>query len=272
MGNLILCTGKKAENPFYVEELDLPIYTGEELCYFIYHNRMLIENSFFGEKLFSFLSTELGMTALAEKLRRWKEEMNLADLLLIILQDIHYYTQPQLLAFQEETNRLAMASPGELMQEKADYLFAHGQFYAAIRLYDSLLFLQEKESDQDEFKGSLWFKKATALVGIYSFDRAVECYERAYDLRKEMESLRRIYEIHCLDPLARFPAERFAEIPADILDQWKKEWEEAEKKARFEGKALQAAALQEEEPEKRAAGYQTLVTRWAKEYQRSQRT
>ena len=41
MGSLILCRSAVAKHPYYVPELGIRIYSGEELSYFIYHNLML---------------------------------------------------------------------------------------------------------------------------------------------------------------------------------------------------------------------------------------
>ena len=56
MSGLILCRDKSVTHPYYVKELGLHLYTGEELCYFIYHNIPLINEDFLDESLFEFLN------------------------------------------------------------------------------------------------------------------------------------------------------------------------------------------------------------------------
>ena len=51
MSGLILCRDKTVTHPYYVKELGLHLYTGEELCYFIYHNILLIGEEFLDEPL-----------------------------------------------------------------------------------------------------------------------------------------------------------------------------------------------------------------------------
>ena len=54
MGRYIL-GGKEARLPYEVEELNLRLYTIEELCYYIYNNLPLIGDDFIDERLLSFL-------------------------------------------------------------------------------------------------------------------------------------------------------------------------------------------------------------------------
>ena len=67
MGRYLLC-GKEAELPFEIEELDLRIYTIEELCYYIYNNLMLIGDDFIGDRLIDFIRNGLSMPEIADKI------------------------------------------------------------------------------------------------------------------------------------------------------------------------------------------------------------
>ena len=46
------------------------------------------------------------MTGLETKLRKWSGQADLSELLLVILQDIHYYSSAELFAFKEQLERL----------------------------------------------------------------------------------------------------------------------------------------------------------------------
>ena len=72
MSGLILCREKTVTHPYYVTELGIHLYTGEELSYFICHNILLIDEDFLDERLFDFLE-QLGETRLCERARRLSE-------------------------------------------------------------------------------------------------------------------------------------------------------------------------------------------------------
>ena len=69
MSSYILCQTKKAEKPYYIENISTNIYSIEELCYYLYHNLYLIDSTIINEGLCKWLEEELGLTRLAAKLR-----------------------------------------------------------------------------------------------------------------------------------------------------------------------------------------------------------
>ena len=51
MSGYILCQVKKAEKPFFIENISTNIYSIEELCYYLYNNLYLIDSSLINQKL-----------------------------------------------------------------------------------------------------------------------------------------------------------------------------------------------------------------------------
>ena len=78
MSELILCSGKIAAQPFYIEGAELNIYTMEELCYYIRHNLYNLEQDLMSEDFILFLEHELGETALAAELRQVRKREDAA--------------------------------------------------------------------------------------------------------------------------------------------------------------------------------------------------
>ncbi len=69
MSGYILCQTKKAEKPYFVENISTNIYSLEELCYYLYHNLYLVDSSVMNEGLCIWISEELDLPRLAAKLR-----------------------------------------------------------------------------------------------------------------------------------------------------------------------------------------------------------
>lgn len=122
MSGLILCREKTVTHPYYVKELGLHLYTGEELSYFIYHNILLINEEFLDERLFDFLE-QLGETKLCERARRLKEQAGLFDVLYLLLQELRYYSTAELFAFRHRLEELSECSFSARLKAKGDYLF-----------------------------------------------------------------------------------------------------------------------------------------------------
>ena len=60
MSRVWLCEETTAEYPFFLEEERVNLYSFEELCYYLYQNTGVLEESFFNEKLCQWLEEELG--------------------------------------------------------------------------------------------------------------------------------------------------------------------------------------------------------------------
>jgi hypothetical protein len=51
MSGYILCQTKKAQRPYFIENISMNIYSIEELCYYLYHNLYLADHTVFNEEL-----------------------------------------------------------------------------------------------------------------------------------------------------------------------------------------------------------------------------
>ena len=45
MSGYILCQVKRAKNPYYISNISTNIYSIEELCYYLYHNIYLLDET-----------------------------------------------------------------------------------------------------------------------------------------------------------------------------------------------------------------------------------
>ena len=70
MGSLILCHNKRAKRPYEISRVHMRIYTIEELCYYLCNNLYLIDYTIMNRRLCDWLEDELGLTKMAEDLRR----------------------------------------------------------------------------------------------------------------------------------------------------------------------------------------------------------
>ena len=69
MSGYILCQTKKAQRPYFIENISMNIYSIEELCYYLYHNLYLADHTVFNEELCNWLRDELELVHLAAKLK-----------------------------------------------------------------------------------------------------------------------------------------------------------------------------------------------------------
>jgi len=70
MSGYILCQTKKAQRPYFIENISMNIYSIEELCYYLHHNLYLADHTVFNEELCNWLRDELELVHLAAKLKQ----------------------------------------------------------------------------------------------------------------------------------------------------------------------------------------------------------
>ena len=268
MSGLILCRDKSVTHPYYVKELGLHLYTSEELCYFIYHNILLIGEEFLDGPLFDFLE-QLGEEKLVERARRLKDQGGLFDVLYLLLQELHYFTAAELFAFRRQLEELSGASYCARMKAKGDYLFECGQFYHAIRVYDHVLEQNAKELSDSEFTAKIWHNKGCCNARLEMFDEAMYCMDKAYQLSRDTALLEKMF---VLSELGGGSIPKAAEdvITAAMLRQFRANLEDHKKLALFTGKALEVVSVGDKEEAERPDAYRALLSRWKEEYRRNQ--
>ena len=107
MSGYILCQTKKAEKPYFVENISTNIYSLEELCYYLYHNLYLVDSSVMNEGLCIWISEELDLPRLAAKLRPHLGKFaSIEDVLYPIFKEINYLTYDELKALNVKLAKL----------------------------------------------------------------------------------------------------------------------------------------------------------------------
>ena len=268
MSGLILCREKTVTHPYYVTELGLHLYTGEELCYFIYNDILLIGEDFLDERLFDFLE-QLGEEKLADRARRLKEQAGLFDVLYLLLQELHYYNTAELFAFRRRLEELNGSSFSARLKAKGDYLFECGQYYHAIRVYDQVLEQDARELSDSEFVAKSWHNKGCCNARLEMFDEAMYCMDKAYQLSRSTALLEKMFVLSELGGIG-IPRAADELISGGMRKQFRTNLEDHKKMAMFTGKALEVVNASDKSADEQAEAYRTLLARWKEEYRRNQ--
>ena len=86
------------------------------------HYLYLLEDNFVCEELLEFLQCELGLTALVSKIRRWVDgRSDMLQIIFMIEQDIHYYTDGELIDLKQRIDQLRQATKAERAKLRADF-------------------------------------------------------------------------------------------------------------------------------------------------------
>ena len=189
MGGLRICRYQTAERPFFLKRISVNIYTMEELCYYIYHNFALIDDTLMNEELFQWIETQIGQPRLAGILRQnvagGASYRKLASLLL----DITDYCSKEQLHSLFTNMDVKNTKPGsQMLKSIGDRLLENHKYAKAIREYNSILHLRTRDPQTNEFLGSVYHNMGVAYARLFLYDQAVKCFAAAYEKNSDPRS------------------------------------------------------------------------------------
>jgi len=96
MSKYILCQVKKAELPYYIENISTNIYSIEELCFYFYHNIYLLDETIINEELCFWIRDELGLRKLAQRMYSLLDDpKKVGDFILLVFKEINYLSMDE---------------------------------------------------------------------------------------------------------------------------------------------------------------------------------
>lgn len=181
--------GSYAEKPYQIPGLEIEVRSAEELCYCIRENAFLMDTSFVCDGLLRWIKEECGLGELAERLHPLVHKKGtLSAFAAAILDYVGFYDQETV----QETARLLKQGAGlsavEKRKSQIDCMVKNKRYRAAIKGYEMLLEgWREQEGRGDVMPAAdclakIWHNKGVAFAGLMLYDRAVECFRKAYEL------------------------------------------------------------------------------------------
>lgn len=226
MGRLLLCCNSQASTPYYMASAALHIYSIEELCYYIRENIDLLELSFMEDGLIAWIETELGMGSLAGRLWNVKsEDRGLTAFVNVILSSCNYCSREEASSLEEMLEGFADKSETQRKKMRLDRLLLKKRYRACILGYESLL----KEPElPDSFAGDVFHNLGTAYARLFYFQKAAECYQKAYNKNHHPLSLEQCEKALRLAQ-GELPeaAEEENQIDARMFEQWKESYKKS---------------------------------------------
>ena len=184
MSGYILCQVKKAEKPFYIENISTNIYSIEELCYYLYNNLYLVDRSLISNKLCTWLDEELKLPKLAAKLRPFiGKEAGLEENLYPIFKEINYLAYEELRILNGRIERRNKESEEIREKRKGDALMENRMYVNAIRVYQKLLEKDSREISR-EMRERILHNQGCAYSYLFQMDKALDCFFAAWKVNQ----------------------------------------------------------------------------------------
>lgn len=190
--NVILCQIDRAEEPYYIDTVDLCVYSIEELCYFIDHNLPLIDSDFFDDGLLSWLEDELHLdrlTSTMERIRQEDPEHQTEGMILALNAECGWLYSGEVEAFRAKIRKIQDLPETEQLRLKADKLVSCGKYARAISVYKKIL-RDASSKENKELTGRTYHNMGVAYARFFQMEEACECMGRAYSVLKTADTMK----------------------------------------------------------------------------------
>lgn len=232
MSGYILCQTKKAEHPYFIENISTNIYSIEELCYYLYHNLYLIDSSIINEDLCMWMQQELGLTKLAAKLRpKLSDYTNAEDVLYPIFKEINYLTYEELKNLNSRMVLMSQESEALHQKRKGDSLVENRMYVNAIQVYQEILEQKNPESERKDFTADVLYNLGCAYSYLFQMEKALECLWASYEKSQSQETLKTYLLAYRNTRNKKDYEHRLAELKAgeELKAELKEAWKDFEK-------------------------------------------
>lgn len=274
MGELLLCNEPIAAMPYYMESIGVNIYSIEELCYYIHANTFLLDKDFMNEELCTWIEKEAHLPKLAMNLR---EIMHGKQILSAFVEQIlnasGYCTRPEIVEILSVITQMEEKSDFECMKLRADKLMEKKRYLSSVYEYRRLLEKDEIKTEKPPLIGNIWHNLGTAYARLYLFEEAARCYETAYTLNENVESVKEcLFAYRCLNDDEKFQqkAKQFG-IDDVGLCEIRNELSiasRAEEIVAFEDKLQELADLQKENKSAYRQAVVQIIFDWKEDYRK----
>ena len=187
MGRILLCTGRYAKTPYYVESLCANVYCVEELCYLFVSNPFMIDRDIMDKNLAKWLDEECGLSELSHQLLSlFNRGTQPGVFVSTILDYVNYCTPEEKKKIEDVLQNNIGLNGYEKRKRQADFLLKNKRYSQALDEYDGLL--RELPETESALKPPVCHNMGVIYASLYQFEMAVRYFKRAYDMTGNEES------------------------------------------------------------------------------------
>ena len=140
MSYVIFCGEKGTEKPYHIEDLNLRIFSIEELCYYIYSNVSLCDQELIKPELAGWIENQCKLPDLAESIRViLKKDPRAERVAAQIFAYTDYLTKQEREAVCERIRKYSQWGLDERKKMRGDYFYLDGKFQDAVKVYGEML-------------------------------------------------------------------------------------------------------------------------------------
>lgn len=185
---MILGTGRRAENPYYVERFYVNLYSVEELCFLFVDRAELLDGEIIQREMVRWLDEGCGLGDLAHELDALlNRKGSTAAYVGAILEYVNIYPPDVIQRTEEIVRSNEGLSPYERQKAKADYLLGEKRYLAALQQYQNLA--HTVPDSEKLLLAKLYHNMGVASAAMFLYGQAAEWFQKAYETDGKREGL-----------------------------------------------------------------------------------
>ncbi len=243
MGACMVCASGLAEKPYRIPEVDITIYSVEELCYYIRHNIVLLQENFVNEELLTFIGEELGLLKSALRIKKSVEDKNtFLSVLVGILQEFHYFDEREIKQFRREFEDFHKLPAHIRALQKGDFLFEEAHYGGALEMYKSILQQMADGRPDPAFVSLVYQHKAVACIRLGLFEGAMESLGLAYKARPSDDLLKDAFRLSLYSGTV-MDKDMFLALNGEEEYVWRQDYEDLKNREALEARTSPALGM-----------------------------
>ena len=181
MGDFIICSGRRAEQPYLMKYENRAIYRMEELCWYMKEHLFLIDEHLITVELFDWIGEELGLKQLqrdlADCLRIRKSTVACA---LLIFEEAALYTEAELEEMEKKMEFYAGLQDAQRQKLLADHLLEVGLDRKALYLYLDLYSKAKAKKLSAVLLSSICYNAGRIYAGQFYLREAARMFAESF--------------------------------------------------------------------------------------------
>lgn len=177
---MLLCTGVRAETPYYIPSLGIRVWSVEELCYCLRENAYVLDEEIVSKDMVTWLEEDCDLPDLANMLRPYlRQPGSMAAFVTGILDYVGYYPKEEVQAMAGSFSAAGSASDFEKKKKRADMLVESEKYTKAYVEYSRLL--RELPENEIGLRADVLHNIGVALTGLFMYNDAAYYFNEAYN-------------------------------------------------------------------------------------------
>lgn len=265
--SLFLCRQEPVKHPFYISELDIRIYSSQELSYVIINNPLLVRDGFVNERLLLFLRDQLDMGFLSLKMDRLRKagESDL-EILCLFLQEADYCLADEIARFRTQFTELNKMPAARYQKVKAEYLYRIGQYVKAISELKKITEMPRNNLTDESFLGMVYSNIGSCYVQLLQYERAVKAFEKSYFYVQDENTLKYLYFLSEIESGLFVSVQCRQMMTAKLKELWKTELTGKREQIAHGDEKRNLDELFSRDPIRRKQGAEAQIRTWKQKY------